>query len=108
MLRRNDRLQRSCGMTICRNGWRRCSRASLLFADKIGAGHSMTIGYTIIVASFLLVYFGIRSYRDNTLHGQISFGRAFACGLLITLISAALLHHKAPTPGNASADRALA
>jgi uncharacterized protein DUF4199 len=61
---------------------------SLLLADKIGSGHnSMVLGYTIMVASFLLIYFGIRSYRDNTLAGQISFGRAFACGILITLIS---------------------
>jgi hypothetical protein len=60
---------------------------SLLIADKIGSGHSMVLGYTIMVASFLLVYFGIRSYRDNTLAGQISFGRAFACGILITLIT---------------------
>ena len=62
---------------------------SLLLADKIGSGHSMLLGYTIMVASFLLVYFGILSYRDNTLAGQISFGRAFACGLLITLITTA-------------------
>jgi Protein of unknown function (DUF4199) len=60
---------------------------SLLLADKIGSGHSMVLGYTIMVASFLLIYFGIRSYRDNTLGGQISFGRAFACGILITLIT---------------------
>ena len=61
---------------------------SLLLADKIGSGHnSMVLGYTMMVASFLLIYFGIRSYRDNTLVGQISFGRAFACGILITLIS---------------------
>jgi uncharacterized protein DUF4199 len=60
---------------------------SLLIADKIGSGHSMALGYTIMVASFLLVYFGIRSYRDNNLGGQISFGRAFACGILITLIT---------------------
>jgi len=60
---------------------------SLLLADKIGSNHSLLLGYTIMVASFLLIYFGIRSYRDNTLAGQISFGRAFACGLLITLIS---------------------
>lgn len=60
---------------------------SLLIADKVGSGHSMAIGYTIMVASFLLVYFGIRSYRDNTLGGRISFGRAFACGILITLIT---------------------
>jgi len=60
---------------------------SLLLADKIGSGHSMVLGYTIMVASFLLIYFGIRSYRDNELAGQISFGRAFACGILITLIT---------------------
>src|SRR5882724_11584192 len=60
---------------------------SLLLADKIGSGHNMALGYTIMVASFLLIYFGIRSYRDNTLAGQISFGRAFACGILITLIT---------------------
>jgi len=60
---------------------------SLLLANRIGSGHSMALGYTIMVASFLLVYFGIRSYRDNNLGGQISFGRAFACGILITLIT---------------------
>jgi hypothetical protein len=60
---------------------------SLLLADRIGSGHSMMLGYTIMVASFLLIYFGIRSYRDNTLDGRISFGRAFACGILITLIT---------------------
>src|ERR1700722_16756460 len=60
---------------------------SLLLADKIGSGHSMALGYTIMVASFLLIYFGIRSYRDNDLAGQISFGRAFICGILITLVS---------------------
>ena len=60
---------------------------SLLLSKKIGSGHSMMLGYTIMVASFLLIYFGIRSYRDNTLGGQIGFGRAFACGILITLIT---------------------
>jgi hypothetical protein len=60
---------------------------SLLLASKIGSNHSLVLGYTIMVASFLLIYFGIRSYRDNTLAGQISFGRAFACGILIALIS---------------------
>src|SRR5277367_969562 len=60
---------------------------SLLIANRLGSFHSMVLGYTIMVASFLLIYFGIRSYRDNTLAGQISFGRAFACGILITLIT---------------------
>lgn len=60
---------------------------TLILADKIGFGHSMAIGYTMMVASFLLIYFGVRSYRDNALAGQISFGRAFACGILISLIA---------------------
>jgi hypothetical protein len=60
---------------------------SVLLSGKIGSGHSLLLGYANMVASFLLVYFGIRSYRDNTLSGQISFGRAFACGILITLIT---------------------
>jgi hypothetical protein len=60
---------------------------SLLFADRIGSGHSLVLGYAIMVVSFLFIYFGIRSYRDNTLLGQISFGRAFACGTLITVVA---------------------
>jgi hypothetical protein len=44
------------------------------------------IGYTAIFLSFLLVFFGIRSYRENA-GGTISFGRGVAVGLLITLIS---------------------
>src|SRR5579863_9117390 len=62
---------------------------SLLIARKIGgSGHNgMVLGYTMMVASFLLIYFGVRSYRDNSLAGQISFGHAFACGILIALIT---------------------
>jgi hypothetical protein len=63
---------------------------SMLFANKFSSGHSMNqmlIGYTMMVASFLLIYFGIRSYRDNILAGQISFGSAFSCGILIALIT---------------------
>jgi hypothetical protein len=52
-------------------------------------GHNgYVIGYTAIFLSFLLVFFGIRSYRENA-GGVITFGRATAVGLLITLISCA-------------------
>src|ERR1700760_2831229 len=61
--------------------------ASLLLANKIGSGHSMMLGYTIMVASFMLIYFGIKSYRDNNLGGHITFGRAFVCGFLIALVT---------------------
>ena len=57
------------------------------FADRIDFDKSEYIGYTTIVLSFLLVFFGVRSYRDNVANGQITFGKAFAVGISITLIS---------------------
>src|SRR5689334_24302438 len=62
--------------------------ATVPFADRIG--HSYVIGYATIVLSLLLVFFGVRSYRDNVANGQITFGKAFAVGLAITLISCLL------------------
>lgn len=57
------------------------------FADQLSHGSgSLILGYTTIVLSFLLVYFGIRAYREQA-GGHISFGRAFLVGLAITLIS---------------------
>lgn len=62
---------------------------TLPFVDKIGFDRGVIVGYTAIVISFLFVYFGIRSYRDNVNGGVIGFGRALGVGLLITLISCA-------------------
>ena len=62
---------------------------TLLFAERIGFDKGVIVGYTTIVASLLLVFFGIRSYRDNVGGGTITFGRAFAIGILITVISCA-------------------
>jgi hypothetical protein len=55
--------------------------------DRIGFDKGYILGYTAIVLSFLLVFFGIRSYRDNVGAGHITFGKAFAVGICITLIS---------------------
>lgn len=57
------------------------------FIDRIGFDRGVIVGYTAMVLSFLLVFFGIRSYRENIGNGTISFGRAFSVGILITLIS---------------------
>lgn len=48
------------------------------------------LGYTTFVVCFLMVFFGIRSYRDSVGDGKISFGKAFQIGILITLISCAI------------------
>ncbi len=60
---------------------------TLPFLDQIGFDRGEILGYTMIVASFLLVFFGVRSYRENVAGGSLTFGRAFVVGLLITLIS---------------------
>ena len=65
--------------------------ATLPFTDSAWLqAHSMVVGYTTMVLSFMLVFFGIRSYRENVGGGTITFGRAFAVGILITLISSVL------------------
>jgi uncharacterized protein DUF4199 len=61
--------------------------ATLPFMDKIGFDKGAIIGYTTMILAFMLVFFGIRSYRENVNDGQITFGRAFAVGILITLIA---------------------
>jgi len=61
--------------------------ATVPIEDKIGFGKAEYLGYTLIVLSFLLVFFGIRSYRENAGEGRITFGKAFAVGISITLIT---------------------
>lgn len=51
---------------------------------------SQVIGYSSMVLSLLLVFFGVRSYRDTVAGGSISFGKALGVGLLITLITCAM------------------
>ena len=57
------------------------------FMDEIGYDRGMVIGYTTMVLAFLLVFFGVRSYRDNVAGGTVGFGRALAVGSLIVLIA---------------------
>jgi hypothetical protein len=52
--------------------------------------HSEIVGYTTMVLAFLMVFFGIRSYRDNVAAGAIGFGKAFQVGILITLVTCAM------------------
>ena len=47
----------------------------------------LIVGYTTMILAFSLVYFGVRTYRDVELKGSISFGRAFATGILITSLA---------------------
>jgi hypothetical protein len=80
--------------------------STALLLDRIGFDKGVIVGYTGIVLSFLLVFFRIRSYRENVGGGQISdnplinaavtFMEPFPIGLIISLISAAILRRRKP------------
>lgn len=67
----------SAAMLPCMNG-------------TIDFDHGELLGYSAMVLSFLMVFFGIRSYRDNVAGGTIGFGKAFRVGILITLVTCAM------------------
>jgi Protein of unknown function (DUF4199) len=62
---------------------------TLAFQEQIGFDKGAIIGYTTMVLAFLMVYFGVRSYRDNVAGGSVTFGRALKVGLLITAVASA-------------------
>ena len=63
---------------------------SMAFHDQIGFGNAgLIIGYATMVLAFLMIFFGVRSYRDKVGGGAVTFGKAFQVGLLITLLSSA-------------------
>src|ERR1019366_7185171 len=60
---------------------------TLPFQDRIGLDKGAIIGYTTMVLAFLMVFFGVKSYRDNVTGGSVTFGRAFKVGLMITAVA---------------------
>jgi hypothetical protein len=50
-------------------------------------GHSLFLGYATMIVSLSLVFFGVKSYRDNT-GGRITFFKGLQVGILISLICA--------------------
>jgi hypothetical protein len=63
--------------------------ATLPFHDAIGNDGGLLLGYASMVLAFLLIYFGVRSYRDNVAGGRIGFLKALGVGALIGLVASA-------------------
>lgn len=51
--------------------------------------HSVVLGYSTMLLALLMVFFGIRSYRDNVNGGTITFWKGVQIGLLISLFTCA-------------------
>lgn len=62
--------------------------ATIPFQDNIGFDRGEVIGYTTMIIAGLLIFFGVRSFRDNVAGGSVSFGRAFAVGIQIGAVAA--------------------
>ncbi|MBI1769698.1 MAG: DUF4199 domain-containing protein [Bacteroidetes bacterium] len=48
------------------------------------------IGYTTMIIALSMVFFGIKSFRDNYQNGTITFAKGFKIGVLITLIASVM------------------
>jgi len=58
------------------------------FHDQIGDRYGMVIGYSSMLLAFLLVYFGVRSWREKA-GGYVSFWQALKVGASIAAIGSA-------------------
>lgn len=55
--------------------------------EKVGLDNAAYIGQSTILVSMLVIYFGVKSYRDNQNNGKITFVNALLVGLGIMIIS---------------------
>jgi hypothetical protein len=82
---------------------------SLAVFEKTGkVVNNALVGYATMVIALSMVFFGIKSYRDNYQSGAIRFWRGFQVGMLITLIASLMYVITWETylrvrPGNAAA-----
>jgi hypothetical protein len=55
--------------------------------DMIQFERTAYVGYASMLIALTMVFFGIKSYRDNFNNGKITFGKGIQVGLLISLIA---------------------
>jgi Protein of unknown function (DUF4199) len=61
---------------------------ALALYEKTGTiFNNVLVGYATMVIALSMIFFGIKSYRDNYQNGAIRFWKGFQVGLLIALIA---------------------
>ena len=63
------------------------STATLVDRDMIGFERLEIVGYTSMLIALSMVFFGIKSFRDNYSGGSITFWKGMQVGMLISLIA---------------------
>ncbi len=54
------------------------------FQDQLKGNAGMAVGYASMIAASLLIYFGVRQYRDTVRDGQLPFWDGVKVGLAIS------------------------
>lgn len=72
--------------------------------EFVSLDYSQFIGYGIMIVALSMIFFGIKSFRDNYNGGKITFWKGVQIGLLITAMASAMyggawLIHNALNPG---------
>lgn len=62
----------------------------LFNSDTLDFDSGEWLGYSSMTIAFSLIFFGVKSYRDRELNGEISFGKAVKVGFLIYVVAAVI------------------
>jgi len=81
---------------------------SLCESGKLNLDNGEVLGYGSMVIALSMIFFGIKSYRDNYERGVIKFGKALQVGLLITLVASLIYAVAGEVYYQASPDSQLA
>lgn len=73
--------------------------ASLAEQDAINFERLELVGYASMLVALSMVFFGIKSYRDNFGKGRITFWKGVQIGLLISLIAGVMYYAGAMSYG---------
>lgn len=57
--------------------------AGMAFSGGEGSASSQAFGYLIMLVALMMIFIGVKRYRDQTLGGVIKFGPALGLGLAI-------------------------
>jgi uncharacterized membrane protein len=60
-----------------------------LVLKSYGFDYTAYVGYSLIILSMTVIFFGVKAYRDNENGGQLSFKTGLLVGLGIAVISSA-------------------
>lgn len=74
--------------------------ATLCAKGIIRVENSEVLGYGAMVISLSMIFFGIKSYRDNYGNGKITFWKGVQIGLLISLIGSVMYYAGAEVYAN--------